>query len=191
MKFLTVQHTVQKNRDSKTYDANKSAYSGGIIAGGYMRAGDKILNTAAGKITLESDNLEGTDRDLLRAKSVLAALGFKLPKSENGVYWAKLPGGFDGYTVIWKGLLQDQIAFSLLNSNFKGVNVNTPSFEQFIATVWHEVKGHNVDDAQHNSRQEQAAFDAKYEKPISEAIKKAKANGTWRKIVADAEEAYP
>jgi hypothetical protein len=79
----------------------------------------------------------------------------------------------------------------MLSSKFKGVRAGSPSFEQFLATVWHEVKGHNVDDARHDNPREQAAFDAKYEKPIADAIKKAKADGTWRKIVADAEKAYP
>jgi hypothetical protein len=185
-----VQHVAQPNT-ATTYDATKSSLSGGLIFGGYMKAGDKVVNTQIGTITVGSSNLEGTDRDFQRATSVLADLGLKLPQSENGVYWSSLPRTHDGYTVVWKGVANDQLAFSFINSAYQGAKIESPDFEQLMVTLWHEVTGHNVDDARHDNKRDQAAFDAKYEKPVFEAIKRAKANGTWKKILEKAAKAFP
>ena len=107
-----------------------------------------------------------------------------------GSYWSGLPPTYDGHTIIWKGAANDQLAFSFLD-RLQGLKIDSPEFEQLMVTLWHEVKGHNVDDASHDNKKEHDAFIKKYEKPLFDAIKKAKANGTWTKILDKAAKANP
>jgi len=74
-----------------TWDASAGPYSGGAgLLGGYMNKGDTVINTAVGGITVMSGNLEKSgDKDFNAAKCALKALGFDLPKTENGIYWGK------------------------------------------------------------------------------------------------------
>lgn len=87
---------------------------------------------------------------------------------------ATSPLAYDGHTIIWKGWLNDQLACSFFNDAFKRVKIDSPEFEQLMATLWHEVKGHNVDDASHDNREEEKAFIKKYEQPFSTPSRKRK-----------------
>ena len=156
------------------YDAKKTAaQQGRIYVGKELRSGDKIVNTSIGTIAVKSGNLENGDKDYRAAECMLAKLGFRLPRSENGVYWAEVPNDSDGHTVIWQGAFWDSLNYTFINSKYKGSSKTLdPTFLDFVVALYHEVKGHNVDEATHSNPAEEKAFDTKYEKPIYDAWNK-------------------
>jgi RHS repeat-associated protein len=171
------------------YDATSiNIFSNGLVLGGQMHFGDTIINTSeSGTTRVRSENIEllsNKDQDYFTARCVLRAIGTPLPmRSENGVYWAIFKnGGLEGTTTGWTGLAGDNIHFSFINTKyqFSALSPTTPGahFEEFLVTLYHEVKGHNVDNVWHDNPN----FDALYEAPVYKAIAKTKKDGTWNAI---------
>jgi RHS repeat-associated protein len=166
-----------------TWDRTGGPYTGGApLWGGEMHQGDVIVNTNVGRILVQSNNLEvANDADFEAARCALRHLGFRVPQSENGVYWGKVSAS--GYTILWNGFggtLGDDLNYSILSSIYQGARKNDDAhFLNLIVTVWHEIKGHNIDEAEDGQ-----AFNDKYERPVYDAYQVAKRDGTWRQIAA-------
>ena len=171
------------NDGLKEFDLNKGYISNGIFIGTKMHVNDAIVNVldVGGKISVESEDV-GNDKDVAAAKCALKQLGFNLPDTRNGLYWATWQNqAVNGYTVSWPTVLSDA-RFSFLNkTRYQGVSgaglIN--EFEAFIVTVWHEVKGHNED-----GQPDSAKFDATYEAPVNAAIQAKKSEGFWTCILS-------
>lgn len=176
------------------FDATRSYLQNPRLAvGDYMRSGDTVIKTGSGTIRVESSALDAPlagkglgknqDKTYEQAKCVLSELGFELPSSQNGVYWAKLAPADLGYTVDWAGAAFNRLSYSFLSNRYRGAPIKSQLFQDLLVTLWHEVKGHNVDGAQHRTPQEEIAFDAAYDAQVKAAIAAAKANGSWKQIV--------
>ena len=145
-----------------------------------MSAGDVVKGKGV-TIRVKSGNLESAkDKDFDFAKCVLGQLGFKLPSTENGIYWADFTPPQEGYTWLLDGIALDDLNFSFVDLKYKGSSKDPGSgkFTEFLVTLWHEIKGHNIDEGFDSPE-----FDAKYEAPVKAAIKAAKNNDKWEDIV--------
>ena len=168
---------VRRTGGEKVYDA--SGYGPWEVPfGGEMFAGDKIINVpnGVGTILLLSDNLEGTnDQDWLAARCVLQRLGFSVPKTGSGIYWAQMTGDRKGSTVTFYTFADYPHRYSFLNYSMYAVSSSpaTPgliqNFEDFIETVWHEAKGRNVDGVQGDTAADQ------YDAQVKAALDKLRA----------------
>ena len=156
----------------KVYDYSRGYLANGMTPYTLMSAGDTVINTGIGTITVKSSNIEKGDADYDAGVCVLRKLGFSLPRSENGVYWGTWSrGGVSGYTLMWHGPFWNDINFSYIRESFKGVSSAGPTetFKEFAVTLYHEVRGHNIDE-----EEDGPTFDAAYEKPIYDKITEAK-----------------
>ena len=156
---------------SGQYDATDGLWSSGLFWGGEYSPGDTI-KIPEGQITVRSFNLWTGLRyypkmNLSKAACVLEKLGFLVPEPENGVYWARVPRGIDGYTLSGTGFFWNYIAASFINTDFDVPTRQTRDnlvFRELAITLYHELKGHNQD-----KQDDGAAFDATYERPIKHA----------------------
>jgi RHS repeat-associated protein len=168
----------------RVYDAAKSALSQpSLLFGTDFRDGDTIINSAeAGTIKVRSGNMEYADKDYKVGACVLKRLGFPLPSSENGVYWGQwTDASLHGTTILWVGLGGDDLNYSFISTNYRGASAAPDNrFLEFIVTLYHEVKGHNIDEAMHLNPAQQAAFDAAYEAPIYNAAKNGALEKAWK-----------
>ncbi len=142
-----------------------------------MRKGDSILNTGVETIYV-IDLMEFGNEDYKAAKCMLAQLGFTLLPTENGLYFGTWQGFDPGWTLWWDGFAGDDLNFSFIDSDLAGSfwRCNDQLLD-LIVTVWHEVKGHNIDEDTHDNTAEREAFNAKYEHPVKDAAKGNKRSG--------------
>lgn len=165
----------------REFDASSGALSQpSILFGSALANGDRVTNSQeVGKVFVESGNVDATDPDLKVARCVLKKLGLPLPKSRNGVYWAKWGDGTPsslvlGLTVRWTGLGGHLLHYTFLHSDFKGLrDGDAGAFLDFLVTVYHEVKGHNLHNRNHDTPEETRAFETDYELPVRTAAASA------------------
>lgn len=141
----------------KTYDFDKETYYGAIA----FQAGDTVIFPGGTSVTVQSGDQNAT----AKYKCLLEKLGFTYSSPKFPIYWGVFSGGATAWTLDYGWPSKRPTFFdrqrmdppTTLNADLNSV------------TVWHEIKGHNIDGAEDG-----AAFDAKYEAPVHEAIKKAK-----------------
>jgi hypothetical protein len=160
----------------KKYDANKGYLSQGLGDYHNMKSGDTVVNSSeVALINVLSGNLEKSkDPDFVKAKCVLKQIKFPLPTSENGVYWASWNDPtLNGLTVHWVGPFASDLNYTFISNSHQGASKKCDMrFIEFVVTLYHEVKGHNIDEAEHGTVAETTAFNAKYEGPIRQALLK-------------------
>ena len=102
------------------------------------------------------------------------------------MYWAKIPltVGDTGYTKGWRVIFGMKATYTFLQAtHYQGAAIRgDDTITELMVTLWHEVQGHNIDWATHDTPEEEAAFNRKYEDPIRAAIAAAKGNGEWERI---------
>lgn len=164
--------------NSRTFDAAKGAlYQPAILMGESISAGDVILHSdEVGAVYVLSDNIEFNDPDYLVAKCVLKKWGIDLPRSRNGVYWVSwknFSSGevLNGSTSRWRGIGGVKRHYSFIHKDFQGSRTaEKETFIDFMLTLYHEIKGHNVDDENHNTAEESRIFENRYEAPVRWAV---------------------
>ncbi|MCO5053478.1 MAG: RHS repeat-associated core domain-containing protein [Verrucomicrobiae bacterium] len=126
-----------------------------------------IIEVPKDTITVRSGNLWpfAPGSNLAKLRCLLAELGFNLPVPNNGVYLASFGSSANGWTVTYG--IPTKAATFLSADNINGLSIVNAEFQ--IVTVWHEMEGHNKDDGEDGP-----AFDARYEKPVQDAVEKLK-----------------
>ena len=141
-----------------------------------LHEGDRIINIYGGSMqaNIESSNLEHGDTKFDEASCVLEAAGFPLSRTENGVYWASWPDEYtDGLTIKWIGVGGDRLSYTLINSKFHATDDDSiGKYREFLVTLYHEIKGHNIDDEDHEGGNTLTMhqFDKRYEAPVYKKI---------------------
>lgn len=131
---------------------------------------DIIFHETAGKLQVASGDLRpiAGDPNLARLICILEDLGFKLPNPTFPVHFATWATSANGWTLFY-GLPPKKRATFLDKDQFGAVVYSSAS--TLAVTLWHEVKGHNIDGADDGP-----AFDTKYEVPLVAAISKLMAD---------------
>lgn len=158
----------------KQYDAAKGALGQGLGNYHNMAAGDTVINTTeVSLINVLSGNLEkSNDPDFAKAKCVLKEIKLPLPTSENGVYWGSWNDpNLNAVTVEWTGLAGSDINYTFIANSHQGASKKCDRrFIEFVVTLYHEVKGHSIDEASHDTAEEMDEFNKKYEDPVRDAL---------------------
>jgi hypothetical protein len=131
-----------------------------------MARGDTVVGTEFGTVKVESANMESGDPTYEAAKCLLGMLGFQLPTARHGVYWATFSSGAPlGLTVLWSGSRN----VSFINLKYKGSESSgrPDLLNQAAVTLYHEVKGHNIDEGSDPTDVLADQFERIYEDPIT------------------------
>jgi len=166
-----------KSSGPRTFDSTVGAlFQPSLLMGSSFREGDRIVNIYGGSMEahVESSNLEHGEEEFDNARCVLEAAGFSLGKTENGVYWANWSDEYtDGLTLKWIGVGGDRLSYTLINSKFREIDKNEiVKYREFLVTLYHEIKGHNVDDQDHEGGNTLTMnqFEKLYEEPVYQKI---------------------
>lgn len=165
---------------AQTYDLNKGALSQpAILLGNTMATGDRIIHSSeAETIFVLSGSIEEKDPDIRVAGCVLTKLGLALPKSLNGVYWARWNNRISSdllaaTTTRWKSIGGAKRHYTFIHHDFQAARYSRQDeFIEFMITLYHEIKGHNIDDVDHDDPKSLREFEKRYETPVRRATEK-------------------
>jgi RHS repeat-associated protein len=140
-----------------TYDFDKNTYYRSID----FQPGDIVIFPGGSKVVVQP----GGQDAIAKYKCLLSKLSFNYSSPSFPVYWANFIKGGTAWTLDY-GIPSKRPTFFDRQRMDPPTTINA---ELNSVTVWHEIKGHNIDGAADG-----AAFDAKYEAPVYAAIKNAK-----------------
>jgi RHS repeat-associated protein len=148
----------------ETYNLDKDTYYRAIN----FQVGDIVI-AGGSKYVIQSGNIAPFKAGTPPAKLVclLKKLGFLLPAPPFPVYLADFDNAGYAWTISY-GILPKKWP-TLLNKQSIEL-LNTVNAELQVVTLWHEIKGHQIDNGDDGP-----AFDQKYEAPVKAAIDKLKA----------------
>ncbi len=180
--------------DSRVFDASTGALSQPrLMLGAEMSTFDIVQNVGelgGGNLTLLSKNLENDEEKtpFTRSICILKELGINLPRSRNGIYWARWQDqNLFGLTLAWPASFGYEVRYSFLSQRYlEKLRVNdASSYKEFIQTIYHEIKGHNLDGSTHNDIKETDQFFNRYDKEIILKLQSRNYPIAFKKCFAD------
>jgi RHS repeat-associated protein len=114
--------------------------------------------------------------NLDKVKCLLTKLGLNVPPPLNGVYLGRLSDEENdrAFTVDYQAHFVPRMTVTVFRADLiEGLNTRT-ALDRAI-DMWHELKGHNMDNANHDTDRQRTWFTAKYDdavrKPVNKLIK--------------------
>lgn len=157
--------------------ATRTAFSQSIIWNGQPFRPRDVIKRQQGfeDILIRSGNIEDSgSKEYALAACALKKIGLTLSRSRNGVYWGKWTNAndtLDAATYTWSTIGWRTVAYTIINERYIGLSngscqTESWKFSSFLITMYHEIKGHNIDNANHEDARSSDDFDKKYEDPV-------------------------